>query len=148
MAEENKNPETETKETCENCTHSERDTIISEMHELNIQYKQLIQQKQQVGSQLQKLDEKILKKIGAFQALKKLLAKIDGDKVPEDTPPSEEKKDETPEKSEETEPEKDSKAEDDGTTGSDPEFGKKTEEELKREPEDPPEGEQKEEKSE
>ena len=73
---------------------SERDLIISEQHELNVQYKGLIQRKQQALAEMQKLDEEILKKIGAFQALKKVLEKLDTDKesLPQEQPMPEEDK--------------------------------------------------------
>jgi len=77
-------------------TSSERQTIEKEIQDLNIQYKGLVQQKQQLGAQLRNVDEELLKKVGAFQALKALLDKLapKEDKAPENTPPPDDKKDE------------------------------------------------------
>ena len=75
-------PEVKKKETEVAKKPSERDFIISEKHELNIKYKTLIGKKQQAGQEMQKIDEEILKTVGAFQALKVLLEKLDKTEVP------------------------------------------------------------------
>jgi len=71
--------------------------LINEKKELEADYKKLAQKKQYLSSEVAKVDEDLLKKMGAYQTLTKLLEKFapkKEDKVPEVTPPADDNKEE------------------------------------------------------
>ncbi len=63
-----------------------RDLIISEIHELDINYKGLSKRKQEIMNELRRVDEELLKKMGAYQILKKILESFDKDALPNKEP--------------------------------------------------------------
>lgn len=85
------------------CNDPRRKKILMEIQALNTEYRELTKVKQQLIKKVQATDEEILKKIGAYQALKKVLATMDVEE--QATKPADGKDDGAPEKPADTEPE-------------------------------------------
>ena len=70
------------------CKDPRRKKILMEIQVLNTEYQELVKVKQGLVKQVKVTDEEILKKIGAYQALKKVLATLDVED--KDTKPADE----------------------------------------------------------